>query len=263
VIGGRVRQADRIRAFVIARYIEPARGPASSKVSIRAGDVHRELGLNNAMPAVCSALGSNKFVLQSGATPISRSGPSNGANAFFEFEVTPLGSRQARSRVTEAEPPSTSSRSSRKFRGHLTKGPDLGDALVLISCVKSKRPQPTEARDLYVSPLFTMARDLTEAHGAEFRILSARYGLVEPTAKIAPYEYSLNQLGRGARREWAQNVLAQLLPLAKKKGRVVFFAGERYREYLIDPLRSAGVDIEIPMEGLRLGEQLSWLRLQL
>jgi hypothetical protein len=37
------------------------------------------------------------------------------------------------------------------------------------------------------------------------------------------------------------------------------FAGERYREFLIEPLQQRGLEVEIPMEGLRQGEQLEWL----
>lgn len=139
----------------------------------------------------------------------------------------------------------------------------LSDALVLVSCVKSKRPHAAKARDLYTSPLFTMARDLAEAHGSEIRILSALYGLVEPDREIAPYEYTLNKLGVAKRRAWAESVLADLLPLAKKHGRVVFLAGERYREYLVGPISRSGIDVQVPMEGLTLGQQLSWLKSQL
>lgn len=269
-----MRQADKIRAFAAATYIESARSMSSKGVSIRAGDVHRELGLKNAMPAVCSALGSNKFAVENGLKPIGRSGPSNGSNAVFDFEVEPhghsgarspgLAATQAAARLPRQMPVTQQDQAiGRETEQDEAVALDLSDALVLISCVKSKRSHAAEARDLYVSPLFTMARDLAEAQGAEFRILSARYGLVEPKKAIEPYEYSLNALGRADRRQWAQKILEQIAPLAQKKGRVVFFAGERYREYLIDPLRGLGVDVEVPMEGLRQGEQLSWLRRQL
>ena len=40
---------------------------------------------------------------------------------------------------------------------------------------------------------------------------------------------------------------------------VVFLAGQRYREYLEGPLRGRGLAVCVPMEGLRQGQQLSWL----
>lgn len=136
---------------------------------------------------------------------------------------------------------------------------DLRNALALVSCVKSKRAHPAPARDLYTSPLFTMARDLIESQGAKWRVLSALYGLVDPDAIIDPYDRTLKRMGIAERRAWANKVLTDLLPLAETFGRVVFFAGERYREFLTEPIERRGVFVEVPMEGLRQGEQLAWL----
>src|SRR4051812_33376488 len=54
-------QADRIRQFVLDRHVAPARARGRSEVTVRAGDVHRDMGLSNAMPAVCAAIDSKKF----------------------------------------------------------------------------------------------------------------------------------------------------------------------------------------------------------
>jgi len=82
-----MNQADDIRRFVIARYIEPARSRGEEKVSVKAGDVHREMGLNNALPAVCSAIGSNRFLAEANVREIAREGPSNGSKVLFTFEL--------------------------------------------------------------------------------------------------------------------------------------------------------------------------------
>lgn len=105
-----------------------------------------------------------------------------------------------------------------------------------------------------------MARDFIESQGAEWRVLSALYGLVTPDAQISPYDHTLNRLGIAERRGWARKVLSDLIPLAKPFGRAVFFAGQRYREFLVEPLLSNDISVETPLEGLRIGEQLSWLR---
>lgn len=104
-----------------------------------------------------------------------------------------------------------------------------------------------------------MARDLVEAQGAEWRVLSALYGLIETNASIEPYDHTLNRLSVAERRLWANKVLVDLLPLAKQFGRVVFFAGYRYREFLMEPLLRHGIDADVPMANLRQGEQLAWL----
>ncbi len=50
-------QADKIRQFALDHYVVPARAGGLDVITIRAGDIHREMNLVNAMPAVCSAVG--------------------------------------------------------------------------------------------------------------------------------------------------------------------------------------------------------------
>lgn len=54
-------QAARIRAFIIDHFLQPAISRGETSFDIRAGDIHRLMGLSNAMPAVCSALGGQKL----------------------------------------------------------------------------------------------------------------------------------------------------------------------------------------------------------
>ena len=81
------RLADRIRMFALERYIEPAREACQRNVTIRAGDVHDAMGLANQMPAVCGALGTDLFLGLACVKRVGRSGPANGANARFDFEL--------------------------------------------------------------------------------------------------------------------------------------------------------------------------------
>ena len=78
-------QADRIRKFVLDRYISPARETGRGEITVRAGDVHQAMGLRNAMPAVCSAIGSVKFDELARVARGKRIGPANGANVYFIF----------------------------------------------------------------------------------------------------------------------------------------------------------------------------------
>lgn len=80
-------QADSIREFVNRRYILPARNTGQRTVSVRAGDVHREMNLVQRLPAVCSALGSHKFERLFNVTRVAIDGPTNGANAIFTYEL--------------------------------------------------------------------------------------------------------------------------------------------------------------------------------
>lgn len=79
-------QADTIRRFAISEYVDPARRRGAPNVTIRAGDVHRAMELSNAVPAVCSAIGSAKFEALAGVHQTSRTGPGQGPNAEFTFE---------------------------------------------------------------------------------------------------------------------------------------------------------------------------------
>ena len=91
-------------------------------------------------------------------------------------------------------------------------------------------------------------------------ILSAEYGFVPPDQIIAPYERTLNAMRVMDRRLWADRVSRKILEAVPDLKQVVFLAGKRYREFLTRHLTDRGVKVSIPMEGLRIGEQLSWLR---
>lgn len=130
----------------------------------------------------------------------------------------------------------------------------------LVSCVSAKLEQKACAQDLYVSDWFRKARRYVEASGHPWYILSAKYGLVPPLQKIAPYERTLNTMTIAERRTWALGVLRELTTTVPKLSKVVFLAGERYREFLQQSLRGRGITVSIPMKGLKIGEQLSWLK---
>ena len=210
-------QANRIRQFVRDHYIAPAKADGQAEITIRAGDVHREMSLTNAMPAVCSAIGSSKFDEFAGVTRTALTGPANGANVYFTFSLRarPLSERSiVRGREPVLRPAQSQPRRSL----------DLGGAVVLVSCVKSKLSHSAPARALYTSAWFRKVRDIVEASGARWFVLSSRYGLVAPDVEIAPYDYTLNALGVTERKVWATNVLDKLLPEIASEKRVVMFA---------------------------------------
>lgn len=136
---------------------------------------------------------------------------------------------------------------------------DFTDSLILVSCVKSKRTYAASAKDLYTSPLFTGMKNLAEASGSPWYILSAKYGLVDPDTKLDPYEFTLKTQPVTQRKLWAKTVLENLLPLTKGFKRIVIFAGADYREFLVEPFKQHGLEVVVPMEGLSFGKQLAWL----
>ncbi|MHA1267305.1 MAG: hypothetical protein ACTSRS_18855 [Candidatus Helarchaeota archaeon] len=56
-------------------------------VTIRAGDVHEKMNLVDRMPAVCGAIGTNKFKNEYNVKLINRRGPTQGAIVFFTFRI--------------------------------------------------------------------------------------------------------------------------------------------------------------------------------
>jgi hypothetical protein len=131
--------------------------------------------------------------------------------------------------------------------------------ICLVSCVKSKAKKENKARNLYTSALFEKARKVAESEFDKWYILSAKYGLVSPNKVIQPYEQTLNQMGQKERIAWAKDVCIKLKKIVGPSDKITFFAGLNYRENLIEELEKLGCEVEFPMEGMSIGNQLKWL----
>ena len=78
-------QADRIRQFVASHYADGARREGREGFTVISGQVHRDMDLHNAMPAVCSALGSKKLTVLIAAELAEREGPPASSTVKFTF----------------------------------------------------------------------------------------------------------------------------------------------------------------------------------
>ncbi len=99
-----------------------------------------------------------------------------------------------------------------------------------------------------------------EAIGVPWFILSAEHGLLHPDDVIPPYNKTLNWMPIQERRVWGRNAFAQLTETLQRGDHAVFFAGAKYREFLVPALADFDVKVTIPLEGKRIGEQLSWFK---
>ena len=133
------------------------------------------------------------------------------------------------------------------------------EAICLVSCVGQKQVIAAPAKDLYRSNWFIKARAYAEGVSSQWFILSAKYGLVQPDDVILPYEQTLNRMAISDRRNWAHVVQKQMDQRMPNAVLIIVLAGERYREFLMDYLRHRALTVEVPMAGLRIGEQLNWL----
>ncbi|MEC5425868.1 hypothetical protein QGM71_20650 [Virgibacillus sp. C22-A2] len=130
--------------------------------------------------------------------------------------------------------------------------------IALLSCTKSKQTYPCEAREMYdTSNLFKKARAYVEmTEYDDWFILSAKYGLLNKETLIEPYDITLLTMNAKERKVWSENVYSQLKGM--KDCQFDFYAGARYREFLIPLLKKDGIVSQVPLQGLQIGKQLQF-----
>ncbi|MEO8426625.1 MAG: DUF6884 domain-containing protein [Verrucomicrobiota bacterium] len=132
--------------------------------------------------------------------------------------------------------------------------------IVLISCASKKVHHKTNAKDLYISPLF--AGNLRYARSLKpdgIFILSAKHGLLGLDEEIEPYNTTLKDMPPAQIKAWANKVVEQLKGQADlQSDHFIFLAGEKYRKHLAPHLAS----YEVPLRGMPIGKQLKYLATQ-
>ena len=141
--------------------------------------------------------------------------------------------------------------------------PDVMAVIALVSCVKAKQDTSAPAAQLYTSDWFRKARSYTQQHADAWYILSAKHHLVAPDEIIEPYDEALHDKYAPARRAWARRVLDALRLKVEPQDTLLILAGKMYRQYLIEPVETWDIHVEIPMEGMGIGQQKAWLKKQL
>ncbi|MCC1494939.1 AAA family ATPase [Cognatishimia sp. F0-27] len=82
-----LRDADRIRSCAFNYFIEPARERRALEVSIRAGDLAAAMGLKDAFPNICQALGGAKFQKLAQVPPPTSTGPNPSSSTVFTYTL--------------------------------------------------------------------------------------------------------------------------------------------------------------------------------
>ncbi len=142
----------------------------------------------------------------------------------------------------------------------------MSKTLYLVASVPTQFVAPCPAEELYVSHWFTMAKAYVSAfskEGDSWVILSAKYGVIEPTRHLKPYEEKTISRSRQKQQSWTRANIAELLDRTEPGDTVVLLAGQKYRESLIAPLQQEGRSVEIPMGDLKLSQQKAWMRKKL
>ena len=142
--------------------------------------------------------------------------------------------------------------------------------IVLIACVSQKGKSKAKAKDLYKSALFKYS--LAYAYSIKpdkIFILSALHHLLDPETEIAPYDVTLSNVPKNKRKpglkvlnteekdEWGKKVIEQLSQQTDlKNDRFVILAGQEYTNPIIKDIEY----FNLPLEGLRYGERLAFLK---
>jgi len=124
--------------------------------------------------------------------------------------------------------------------------------LVIATCVKEKQKGRHKAKDLYISDLFKKMRKYVETYNYDWRIISAKHGLINPEKVIDSYEdESLDQfkLLQGkqtenlrAKKETLRNLIdEQLRPVLINYKRIILMCGKHYRDVILPLLEEKEV----------------------
>ncbi|WP_313554724.1 AAA family ATPase [Agrobacterium cavarae] len=82
-----LRGADRIRLCALNYFIEPAREQGATEVSVRAGDLAATMGLQDAFPNICQALGGEKFQQLAQLPPPIHTEPNPSSSTIFTYKL--------------------------------------------------------------------------------------------------------------------------------------------------------------------------------
>ena len=132
--------------------------------------------------------------------------------------------------------------------------------LALIAHAGAQGNDAVPARELCTSRWFVLARAYIESQGCPWYLLSAKYGLLSPSRIVNPYEVDLSNMRAAQRRAWAERVADQARNQLPYSERILVLAGMKYREFLMPHLAQITGSVYLPLDGLTVGLQCSWLR---
>ena len=137
-----MKQADRIRQHALAHHVFPARAVDHDTLTIRIGDVCRDMGLRNRVPNVCSALRSRAFLDLAELEFLERIGPEQSTTTRFHYAIRGRPGRDMATTPSQPTKPATSPRESSGFRRDPTRTSDRHlNLVVVIQCAASKDPR--------------------------------------------------------------------------------------------------------------------------
>jgi hypothetical protein len=124
--------------------------------------------------------------------------------------------------------------------------------LVIVTCVKEKRKGRQKAKDLYISDLFKKMKQYAETYDYDWRIISAKHGLIDPEDIIESYEEeSLDQFKllkgkqttdlKTKKKALKKIIEVQLEPILNTYNEIILMCGKNYRDVLLPLLKNKKV----------------------
>jgi hypothetical protein len=133
--------------------------------------------------------------------------------------------------------------------------------LVIIPCGRSKiwlkQPDlgPTPAQEAYTGAPFKVNREYAEEFGDRWIILSAKYGLIEPSTPIEQYEVTFKR--KNTNPVSVVTIRKQLVDLGLLDfDRVIVLGGKEYRKVVEEAFADIPVELTFPFSGLPLGKAM-------
>nr|DAQ28197.1 MAG TPA: YaaA [Caudoviricetes sp.] len=131
--------------------------------------------------------------------------------------------------------------------------------IIFIGCGKRKNSYKCPAKMMYQGNFFktclSYAKTLTVENN--IYILSAKYGVLNLTDIIEPYDKTLNNMDRQEKAQWSKMVKHQLQEKNLLGKEAMFLCGKNYYISILDNFSRA----LIPLAGLSgMGYQIQWMK---
>lgn len=134
----------------------------------------------------------------------------------------------------------------------------------IVGCGSEKLDRRAPAREMYTGQLFRKSLAYAERHCSRVWIASAKGWLLRLDQEIEPYNVKLGG-SRQVRWSWGRQVWDQLrMQHAYDEPRfgardLMILAGATYAEPITAFARGAGWRVQLPLDGLEIGERLRFL----
>ena len=133
--------------------------------------------------------------------------------------------------------------------------------LLLVSCAYEKLDRPAEARDLYISDRFRLARRFAEQRSQPWFILSGEHALVRPVDWLAPYDTRPRRHAAGVPVSLGRLGSRQTVPALRQPGRLSWWRSTLRSPTSIRsprPLKAAGSALQLPLADVAWSEWAAW-----